>query len=201
MPNSTAQTLCSSTTSTSAVALSESLLAPGSLAQYGLDLRKATFPPFLAVGGMSLLLGFASFLLLKMTLRTQNSDRNEYKKQNASSRVPLLLSITLGFVWLSVGVALTVAYTTTIVLSGLGLVTSRDPQSTTRLVRGEAVEVLQWSLVGVLAIFGLGIKGTLQLQDSGSEAGTSLPIGFAAGPEVDFRPVGGPGLPGGPPGL
>lgn len=49
--------------------------------------------------------------------------------------------------WLLVVVALTVAYTTTIVLSGLGFIISQDLQSINRLVSGEDIEVLRLTLL------------------------------------------------------
>jgi hypothetical protein len=118
------------------------------------------------------LLGTLAFILLKMTLRTLDDiTDDENKEEKMESRADRLSSATIGLLWVSVGIALTVAYASTVTLSGLAFVTGSRFSTATRVVRGTTLEALQWAIFGLSVLFALGVRHMIRSNDSSDDEG------------------------------
>jgi hypothetical protein len=116
------------------------------------------------------LLGTLAFILLEMTLRTLDdiTDDNS-KEEKMESRADRLSSATMGLFWVSAGIALTVAYASTVTPFGLAFVTWSRFSTATRVARGKTLEALQWAIVGLSVLFALGARHIIRSNNSSDD--------------------------------
>jgi hypothetical protein len=139
--NTTSTLLCSSTFSKSPGNLATVLLIPETLTQHALNTQRRLFPPFLVAAAMIFTIGPISFSLLRMRSRPQAG-----KPGGQAKWTDRLTRATYGLLWLSTGVTLAVAYSTTLTLSSLQLIDGLGlaAQAPVQISRGRALEVVQW---------------------------------------------------------
>ncbi|KAF2462935.1 uncharacterized protein BDR25DRAFT_195266, partial [Lindgomyces ingoldianus] len=113
----------------------------------------------LAAAGVLLVIGLLVALILKRHLKATQTGNSNTEKRRQSLRLA-----ALAIIWTSVGLALASAITISQVTATMQYVTQMGSVSTIQITAGQILNVLQWLIFSLSALFAAGISSIFKRQ-------------------------------------